>query len=182
MQRLHTHKILIGTNLWVIKALRPIFFMGQASHCPVSMFTIKKSATMHEKVLGKLNNKSEGEQQLKTLRETLRFGVVSLNGEQFEVDNYLATHTDAIEAITVFDAIVDKTFSLKSLVEFKLSDLDHIDAIASRYSIAPIDVLFPCGEYTEMDAWIVNSIVASRGAENKTNLIHRYKLQTVGTI
>ena len=128
------------------------------------------------------NNSHDPEQILATLKSTLEFGVVKFNDKKFDVDDYFNTSRDIQEVVGVFNQIIDLTFPTTRALELSNSVLTTIDTIAHRYGKFPVDVLFPTGGYTDLEAYIINLLVCNAGIETRNNIIESAKLQVIGVI
>ena len=159
-----------GGRKYTLKQLTPFDFVGEKNGIPFGIFSGAESEkTMWDRAK-ELSGMVEDtrDKEIALLRNVLRVGVVSFNGEPFDVDTYMAR--DSIkgggvkEAMNIFARIILMTFN-----KFKLENniekntAISIDIMAKRYGIAPIDVLFPGGGYTEMDAYMFNSQIAFSG-------------------
>lgn len=174
----HTRKIVrVGgfcgfrSRIFSLRAITPADFLGDEHGFPIGFFANAVRKTMHDRVMeatgGVSGTKTDHKRQLEAMKFVLRHGVVSVNKRHFDVEDYFNAPGGKIgEALFLFDAILGLTFKKFR----KMQDVDNanaiaIDAIAKRYGKTPIEVIMPFGGYSDMDAWMFNMFVASRGIE-----------------
>lgn len=170
------NELKIRNNVWVIRQMTPLDFVCVPGGCPVTAWTVRKPKTMFDQVMGGSDSAESPEDQIKTITTVLNAGVVSLNKGKFDAKKYLSESTDMPEMLEIYGRILEMSFSVDRVIELELSQIQHIDAVAQRYGIQPVDVLFPKGGYTPLDAWIINSIVANEGYSHRNLLAQRHKL------
>lgn len=172
-----THRDLnIGSNSWRLKQLEPIDFVILDKEIPISLYSYKKPKTMHEQIVEK-QSAQNSDLEIDAIKTVLTAGVVSLNDKKFNIENHFQESSDLKEVLIIYSCIIDMSFSVKNVIEFKKQTLQNIDAIANRYGMKPIDVLFPNGNYTPLDAYIINSLAAFEGLESRNRIAEQYKLQ-----
>lgn len=177
-------EIVIGKKKFKIRALSPADWLSEEGGSPISFFTVdsEKDQTMFEKTMG-LSKKEEQEQaksganQVRALKSVLPKCVISMDGEPFDCEKYLTDEAEDIggallEAATLFQAIINISFKkFFKPIKVEKSAMDIIDAISKRYGSPPIDVLFPNGGYSDMDAYTFNLFIAAYSIrdENEQN-------------
>ena len=162
-------KIKIGKKRFEIKPMSPLDFL-EGDAVPIILFSTTLAAvkTMYEQVVGERKTaddlKKEGETQVKTLRAALKSGVISVNGKPFDADIYLKTETDLGEALELFKAVMATTFKKFARVyDMEPNRVGLYDRLAARYGKTPIEILFPAGGYSEMDAFTFNLFIGTHG-------------------
>lgn len=194
---MHDHKINIGKHSVLITPLSPSMFLN-GDLIPFSFIqSKKKEKTKFEQALDSVGkNSSEKEDPKKItmlLLDTLKHCVLSIDGNKFDIDSFkydvetIGGEFTLKEAMIIFDKILRlsfKAFLPKNGIPITMSkETAYTYHIISReYGKTPIEILYPNGGYTDMDAMMFNFFVYSIAIEEKNKLIQKHQLQTVSII
>ena len=66
--------------------------------------------------------------------------------------------------------ILENSFrKLRQMYEIMKPQAEHIDRTARRYGVTPAELIWPEGDYTNMDAWVLNMSICNAGvaADNR---------------
>lgn len=176
--------ILIGRFVYRIAQLTPLDFVGIEGGCPVNVFILEKQKSHYQKTLEKAGHKVDAEinhaETLNAMKLILRLGVVSEQGNKFNVDEFFSRPADDFLHIAnrLYTAIIAKSFKCR-ITKIDRTEAEQIDLIAKRYGIQPIDVLMPNKGYTGLDALCFNKLVASVGKQSDYALIKKGAQATV---
>lgn len=159
-------EIRIGDDCFQIEPISvEIFSLGE--ELVFSPFQIKKEMAVYDQVLA-MRKKDDTSNQEALMRFILKNGIVLINGNKFNVDEFFDSYTDLIGALELFGKILSLTFNKFSKIkEFTLNQVILIDRQASRYGISPIDIVFPIGGYSECDAYLFNRFIFINSLKNE---------------
>jgi hypothetical protein len=186
MLRQHTRSIkkvrigaflkILGGDKYAIKALSPADFLKEKDGLPLNFF--KKSAaqkSMYETTLEavgiKRESQSDTEAQLKTISFVLGSCIVSENGAPFDIEEFMkrpATEKSMQKMFFLFWEAIKMSFKrFRSETPVSGNNALSIFIMAKKFGRPPIDILFPDGDYSEMDAYMFNIYIASVGIEEE---------------
>jgi hypothetical protein len=171
------HRETIGVNSFTLRPVELIDIMGEPDGLPINFFNgISQEKTIYDQMV-------EGEAvenrplKLKALKVFFKYGILTKNGEPFNVDAYFdqdANIETTDECVTLFSAIIMLSFKkFREIKQVEKSMALAIDAISKRYGTQPIENLFPDGGYTSLDAFMFNSYVASLAISKENDEIKK---------
>ena len=168
---------------YLIKRLSPADFLDEKDGFPLNFFTKgPDNLTMYEQAMAKMGQahvqtRAERERQLLGIATVLSKAVLTENGKKFDVKSFMerpATAKNTKKMMVLFWQTLN--FSFKRFlgeVPINIINAKTIFILAKRFSKTPIEILFPEGDYTEMDAWMFNMYIASVGIEEENREIKK---------
>lgn len=163
-------KVRIGENDFVIKKMDSRLLLN-VSEIPFSFFDVKVGKTIYEQMLkGKTDSKSAADLDLRVVKYVLSNGVELMNGSKFDVDLYLETSSDIIEAYVLIGQIIALTMPLfNARHDMQMDDVITIDVLAKRYAKTPIEIVSPKSDYSDWDAFLFNAFIANHAIKREVD-------------
>lgn len=168
-KRLGYKKIKVDGLKFVVKKLTPTDFLDKEG-VPFTIFSVGNPYAKFGEVWGAIKTpeeeKKQETEQKQLVRQVLTAGVVRFPTET-QVEDYLQPDT-LITALKLYEKIISLTLKrfLRPMV-ISQKQLLLWDAMAKRYGVLPIEVLMPNGGYSEIDAYIFNSLVLSEAIKHE---------------
>jgi len=135
-----------------------LFFASD--YVPLCFFMLEKPKTIYEQAVGQMQAEGAEKRQVEIITFVLKNGIKTMNTEAFDVDLYMNTSSNIFEALYIYQEILNITFlKFREVKTVPIDYVCHVDRMAKRYGKTPIEVMFPCGGYSDWDAYVFNSFI-----------------------
>jgi len=180
MQPQHMHndirKVKIDETVYTIKRLTPVDFIGGKNIVPFSLFTLakKKGKTKFEQAQELLETDQDKESQLEkqsaeiatSMLDLVDRATIKVNEFDFDIKEFTDNCKNVKVLTILYEEIISFSCNLfKKLIELDEDNIKYINKVCAIYTMQPIDVIAGNENYTSMDAYLFNTIVAAQFME-----------------
>lgn len=163
-------KIKIGGVTFFLKSITPFDFLEYDDGVPFTMIKQKKVQTMYEKTVGHRKvDSSDSKKNFDCIMRVIQSGVSYLESgffikkrKAFDRNVFEKTTTNIGVVYMLYKKIIDLSLiKFKNPVELHYNQASYYAHLSEKCHKTPIEILFPSGGYTSMDAYIFNSYIIS---------------------
>lgn len=138
---------------------------------PFGLFKTSRQKTQYEIAMeGEDGQPTPGElqQRISCITRVLSAGVLKCGLKSFNAEQYMNSPGRLEDCIQLFAAVLDlSTRKFKKLSDFPKTNVLFIAELATRYKKLPVEILYPNGGYTEIEAYLFNAHVLSVAVEQE---------------
>lgn len=180
MQQQLTHKetrtIKIDETVYTIKRLTPVDFIGEKNIVPFSLFALakKKGKTKFEQAQELLETEQDKELEIEKksaeiatlMLDLIDRATIKVNEFEFDIKEFSDNCKNAKTLTILYEEIISFSCNLfKKFIELDEDNIKYINKICATYNMQPIDVIAGNENYTSMDAYLFNTVVAAQFME-----------------
>jgi hypothetical protein len=177
---MQTKQVTCNTDVFTIKKLSPIDFMGGSSlpFCPIVEI---KPKTKHEIMMEDISKEDSNNEvseddfvaHIELMKPVIKQSVQGMNGHEVDFNNLFKIE-NIIKLYKIYEECLFFCFDkFKNKIEMSSTNIQNIYLMAKACSKSPIEILFPTRGYSEMDAYVFNFFIVSKGLAKESQEINR---------